>query len=129
MINHETAAKIATAKVIDDKLYKSLSLELPQNTTLVVDTTIRIAGAIKKGAAYRQRVAAAANPWALLAKALSKLNSATIESIVEESMSVGDEEASAIKAKASEALDKILASTERDMPGRVTATLTWELAS
>lgn len=123
---NETTAKVATAKAIDDKAYKALALDLPQGITLV-DTRVRIVGTLKKGAPYKQRVVAEANPWALLARALSKLNNATIESLVEESLSVDGEESSAVKEAATAAIERLRAATEREIAGRVTAALQWEL--
>jgi hypothetical protein len=125
---NETAAKVATAKAIDDKSYKLLTLDLPQGITLI-DTRVRLVGTLKKSAPYMQRIAAAADPWALLARALSKLNSATIDSLVEESLAVDGEEKQAIKDAAEAAIERIRAATEREVPGRVTAALQWELLS
>lgn len=126
MTNQEAIAKVATAKVIDDKAYKVLSAELPSGIT-TINHTIQIVGGLKKGEPFEQRVAAAANPWALLARALSKLNTASIEAIVRESLSVDEAETEAIKQAAADAIEKIVGATKRQMSGKVTATLEWRL--
>lgn len=128
MTNNETIAKIATAKAVDDKTFKQLSSELPEGV-ITLDKTIRLVGGIKKGPDYTQRMAAAANPWKIAALALSKLNAATIESIVRESLEVDDETASAVKAQADEALQRIKDATERRCSGKITSTIQWELLS
>lgn len=122
----ELVARIATTKAIDDKAYKELSTQLGEGS-YPVDARIRIAGGIKKGKPYEQTVPAAANPWKLLAVAFSKLNAATVESIVQSSIGVADGEAEVVKAAAQEAIERITAGTVRTISGRVTASLTWGL--
>lgn len=122
----ELAARLATAKAIDDKAYRSLSSRLSPGI-YPINATVVLVGGIKKGEPFKQRIAAAANPWTILAKALSKLNGATIESLVEESLAVGDEEATAIKAAADAALQRIKDATERDVSGKLTGTIEWGL--
>lgn len=121
-----TIEKIATAKAIADKDYKTLAESLAPGIH-VVDTTVRLVGTLKKGEPFETAVAAAANPWRLLAKALSKLNSATIESLVRESLEVSDEEESAVKDEAKKAIESIVASTTRKQTGRITGQLQWSL--
>lgn len=125
-MNKTEQAHIATHKAVDDKVYKALSVLLPKGVT-PIDTTIRIVGGLKKGDPYEQRIPQKANPWALLAKALSKLNAASVESLVQEALAVSDEEASAIKDTAQEALDRISDATVVTISGRVTATLALEV--
>lgn len=126
MTNELTIPRLATAKAIDDKLTKELSSDLEPGV-YTVDFKVRLVGGLKKGSPYSQRIAAAADPWALLAKALSKLNSATIESLVQESLAVDGEESSAVKAAANEALQRIKDATERQVSGKLTSSVAWEL--
>lgn len=121
-----TIEKIATAKAIKDTDFKVLSEQLAPGI-YVVDTVVRLTGTVKKGEPFETAVAAAANPWRLLAKALSKLNSATIESLVRESLEVSEEEESAIKEEAKKAIEALVAKTTRTQSGRITGQLVWGL--
>ncbi|MFZ9218861.1 MAG: hypothetical protein ACO23F_05740 [Candidatus Limnocylindrus sp.] len=123
-----TIRKIATAKAVSDKDYKSASEQLGSGI-YTVDTTIRLIGTLKKGEPYKTSVAAAVNPWKLLRAALSKLNNATIESLVRESLEGNDEETAAVKGAAERALAELVASTERTVSGRITGHVKWEVLS
>jgi hypothetical protein len=123
---NDKLVRIATHKVVKDDVFRELSAELEVGQH-IVDCSVRLRGALKKGAPFRSKVAAAANPWRLLAVALSKLNSASVETIVKESLSGGDEEASAVKAAADEAIQRIVAATERESSGRITGEVVLEL--
>lgn len=125
-MTNTTIAKLATAKSIDDKTFKALS-ETLEPGIITVDSTIRIVGGLKKGAPFKKRVSAAANPWKLLAKALSKLNQTSIEALVRESLEASDDETSAVKQAAEDAIERIVAATEREMSGALTGTVRWEL--
>ncbi len=117
-----TVVKVATAKAVSADDYKLLSAELPPGVT-PVNFTIQIAGTLKKGNPYMQRFPIAASPWAILARALSKLNTTTIEALVRESLEVNAEETAAVKQAAEEAIEKLVAATEREVSGRVLAHL------
>ena len=117
---------VATKKAIKDETFRRLSEELAPGQHLV-DCSVRLRGVLKKGNPFRTKVPAAANPWRLLAKALSKLNSCTIESIVRESMEISDEETEAVKDEAAKAIEQIVASTERESTGRLTGEVLWSL--
>ena len=121
-----TIEKIATAKAIKDTDFKLLSEQLAPGI-YVVDTVIHLTGTVKKGEPFETAVAAAANPWRLLAKALSKLNSATIESLVRESLEVSDEEETEVKDQAKKAIEALVAKTPRTQSGRITGQLVWGL--
>ena len=118
--------EIAIHKAIPAKDYKVLTPLLPVGVT-PVDFQTRIIGTLKRGEPYEKTVAAKINPWKLLAKALSKLNSATIDSIVRDSLSVSDDEAGAVKGVAEKAIKEMIAATSTEMPGNVTASLIVEL--
>lgn len=119
---HHSVAKVATAKAVSDADYKLLSAELPPGVT-PVHCTIEIVGTLKKGNPFMQKFPNAANPWAILAKALSKLNTASIESLVRESLEVNPTETAAVKQAAEEAIERLVAATEREVSGRVVAHL------
>jgi len=92
-----------------------------------IDLSVRLRGGIKKGEPYEAKVAAAADPWKLLAVALSRLNKATVDSIVAGSFQVSDEEGESIKASAVAAIEKIVEGTKRVCQGKVTTTLLVEM--
>lgn len=121
-----TLEKIATAKSVAEKDYRDLSALLVPGQHLI-DCRVHLRGVLKKGEAFRTKVPAAANPWKILALALSKLNQTTIDSVVRDALEVPDEEAEAVKAAASEAIEKIVASTERESSGRITGNVIWSL--
>jgi len=119
-------AKIATVKAVAEKDLKVLvdGLEVGVHP---VDCQVRLVGGITKGKPYKQRVAAAADPWKLLALALSKLNNSSVEALVAEAADleqVGEDE---IKERAKRAIETIVAGTEREISGRVTAAIQWSL--
>lgn len=121
-------AKIASAKAVAEKDLKVLMDGLKPGI-YPVDVQIRLVGGLKKGEPYRQRVAAAADPWKLLALALSKLNGSSVEALVAESADldqVGEDE---IKERAKRAIETIVAGTEREISGRLTSTIQWSLLS
>jgi hypothetical protein len=117
---------IALHKAISEKDYKILTPLMPAGV-LPVDFTTRILGTIKRGKPFERTVAAKINPWKLLAKALSKLNTATIDSIVRDSLSVTDDEMDAVKGEADRAIKKMIAATSTEVPGNITASLIVEL--
>lgn len=89
-----------------------------------VDTRIRLIGVVKKGEPYMTKVAMRADPWKLLAVALSKLNNVTMETIVRESLA---EDSTIVKAAADEAIARIVAATESEVDGRITGKVIMEL--
>ena len=91
-----------------------------------VDATVRVTGVVRVGEDYTQRITANANPWGLLAVALSKLNSVTVESLVREADRVAAGVTKDIQARATSAIQEIKAATERTCAGKVTHTLTLE---
>jgi hypothetical protein len=107
-----------------------------------VDETIRVRGTVKKGEDYEQNITAKAQPWALLALALSKLNKATGRSIVEEATElVRESEQSGLSIKealsytdqitgaANEAIAKIKKSTKQTCSGKTNVSCTYEVVT
>lgn len=119
---------VALHKAVPDPQFKEASpLVLPGNHQ--VDCRVHIVGSIKKGEPYEQKVVAKVSPWALLARAMNKLNNATIESLVQESLSVDDAEAEAIKDAATEAIERLKAATKTTLTGKITTILNYTLMS
>lgn len=125
-MTNPTIAKLATAKAVAEKDFKLLAEQLSEGTT-PVRCQILLEGALKKGAPFEQAVAAAVDPWKLLRRALSKLNGATLEALVEEATSVNDDEAEETKLAAKKAIERLIAGQKRLMPGRLTAAISWSL--
>lgn len=123
-----TLETIALAKAVSPDAYRQLSDEVTEGT-YVIDCTVRLKGTIKKGKPFEQAVAAAIDPWALLYRALSKLNGATIDSLVEEALSATEDETTEIKEQAKRAVARLVAAQKRTMPGRISAQMTWEVVS
>ena len=88
-----------------------------------VNFKVHIRGTLKKGEDYEQKMVAKADPWTLLAVALSKLNSTTVESLVDEALNLSDEVAKQIKVRADEAISKIKAPTVQTCNGKVAVAL------
>ena len=72
-----------------------------------VDAIVHVKGTVTKGEDYDQKIWHKAQPEAILAVALSKLNGVTIESIVKEAMDVDPERITVIKKEASEAIEAL----------------------
>lgn len=126
-LSTEKIVTIALSKAVKEADYKAAGAIMLPGTREAVDSIVHLRGAISKSEPYEQKVAADANPWKLLAVALSRLNQATVDSIVAGSFQIGDEEADAIKASAILAVEKIVAGTKRVIQGRITGTILWEM--
>lgn len=123
---NQTLEKLATAKAVAEKDLKLIVKEVAPGD-YPIDCVIRLRGGLKKGLPYKQRIAAAADPWKLLALALSKLNNTSIDALVRESANlpaIGEED---LKTKAKQAIEQIVASTDREIEGRITAAIQWSL--
>lgn len=119
---NDTLTQVALHKVIKDPTYKQL-VPILDPGEYPVRFQVEILGTLKKGKPFTQRVAARANPWAIAAYALSRLNGVSIESVVRDSLAISKEEEAAIKEKATVALQRLIDATECTMDGRVTANL------
>lgn len=91
-----------------------------------VDMTVRVVGSIKVGEDYVQNIVAKAQPWALLAVALSKLNGVTIDAITREAEAIAAGEVEAVKENAEKAIAAIKNTTTSVCKGKVTTKLAVE---
>ncbi len=124
MSNLTLVQSIAVATVIKkaDELKKELTPGPHQ-----VDMVVRIKGTINKGESTEGVIAQRAEPWTLLAVALSKLNGVTMESIAREALTAKEEEVEAIKEKAAEAITVIKGKVIGPISGKTTTNLSVEL--
>jgi len=92
--------------------------------TYRVDMLVHVQGEVTVGLAYHQRIAAKADPWALLAAALSRLNGVTIEALVRDGLTADRIALGAsIKEEALAAVQRIKDATDTPCTGRVRAAL------
>lgn len=121
MSSELTAAEIvAITKAVSDKDAKAAKAALTVGEH-DVDVTIRVTGSIKRGLDYTQKIVAKADPWTLLAAALSHLNGVTVDSIVREALSADPALVKSLKAQAQDALEAVKAPTDTPCTGKVTA--------
>ena len=85
----------------------------------VVDFTARFQGKIQIGNGYVQKIVAKADPWKLLALALSKLNGVTIKSLIREA-EVTAIDTESLKEQATNALAQIKKPTTTVCQGKTT---------
>lgn len=116
---------IAIAKAISEKSaqYGNARAELGVGEHQIA-VTVTVEGGLKVGADYEQVCAPEADPWGLLAVALSKLNAVTVASIVEEHLNADENTIKEIKAQAKAALAAIKEPTRKSCKGKVTTSLT-----
>lgn len=117
---------IALSKAIDKKDIDASRDQLEPGS-YTIDAVVRIAGTLTIGNDYEQHIVARADPWKLLAVALSKLNRATIDSLVKAAENLSDDEASKIKHHADESIKKIKNATKKVCKGKVTPRLAVEI--
>ena len=122
----ESLQVLAIAKVIKDAMAKEISGSLKAGT-YPVDFTVNIHGQVTKGKAYNQNIVAKANPWGLLAVALSKLNGVTVESIIRDAEVIAEGDISQIKEQAELAITKVKANTTQACTGKVTTNLVYKI--
>lgn len=113
-------AVLAASKAVAADAKESRKLVAPG--TYEVSTTLRVTSTVKVGEDYTQRIVAKADPWGLLAVALSKLNGVTVDAIVREALDVDAQDVKATKASAAAAIGELKAPTETVCAGKVTAT-------
>ena len=118
------ASIIAIAKAIGEKTkqYTNARGEISTGAH-EIDITVRIQGGIKVGEDYDQVCAPAADPWGLLAVALSKINGVTLDAIVKEHLDATPERITEIKEQAKGAIAQIKAPTKKPCKGKVTTFL------
>ena len=122
-----TLDKIALRKAaLTDSALKKISAELKAGN-YPVDILIRIKGELTKGEDYKQDLVAKADPWGLLAVALSKLNDVTVEALTREAVKLSDKKMTEVKAQAKEAIAKVKAPTKSTCNGKITANVVAEV--
>lgn len=118
---------VAVAKAIKDAASKDASGKLTVGVH-TVDFTVRVKGTITKGEDYEQDIVAKADPWLLLAAALSKLNGVTVDALVREAVSADEALIDGLKAKAADAIQAMKVPTKTKCNGKVTTKLAVVLA-
>lgn len=120
----ESLQTLALAKVVKAAAEKEAAAAMTVGNHMV-DFTVRVQGVVTKGAAYEAVIAQKAEPWKLLALALSKLNGVTIDAIVREAelAVLEDEKIDGIKEQAQVAIDQIKGTTKGMCSGKVTTKL------
>ena len=88
-----------------------------------VDVLVHLVGTLKRGEDYKQEIVAKADPWKLVAAALSHLNGVTVESLVREALTADPALVKSLKAEAATAVKAIKAPTLTDCNGKVTVKL------
>ena len=117
---------LATGKLLGEKVVKQARREVAPGAYLV-DYWVHITGGMEVGDDYIRRVPQKAQPWLLLAVALSRLNGVTVESIVREAMSADPELVADIKTRADAAVASIKGMTETVCSGRIKTDLKAEV--
>ncbi len=120
------AAVVAVAKMVSDAEAKEASGSLAAGK-YDVDVTVRVRGTLTRGANYTQQVVAKADPWLLLAAALSHLNGVTVASIVKEAVTADPDLVDNLKVQAAEAIATIKGTTETECNGKTTGKLVAEV--
>lgn len=123
----ENTQRIAIYKSIPEKDFKDAARALSAGVH-EVDFRFLVRGTLNKGEPYQQRIAADADPWCLLALALSKLNDATVNSLIDQYVQCLADDTlkqlgTQVKARAQEALAKVKDATTRTLDGKITAHL------
>ena len=117
---------LAIDKLVSEKAMKNARKQIAPGTYLT-DFWVRISGSVEIGEKYVRRVPQKAQPWNLLAVALSHLNGTTVESIVREAMAADPEMVKDIKARADAAVVSLKGMTETTCAGRIKANLNAEI--
>jgi hypothetical protein len=111
---------IALAKIIASAVFSPTG-------THPVDTTIRIKGTVTKGEDYDQVQHMKVDQWACIAVLLSKVNDATMASVVREINGVDKDTITRIKKEAQTAMDDLKAPAKVTCSGKVTAKLSYDV--
>ena len=120
LTNLSPAAKTALAKLLAEEASESRDL-LAVGVHQVQETvTLTVSGKVTVGEDYPQNIVAKADPWTLLAVALSHLNEKTIESITQEALTLDPEMVKSIKKSAEKAIGALKAPTLTECKGKVT---------
>ena len=121
-----TEVIVAIAKGLKAKLVKEASADLSVGTHQI-DALVRVTGQIKKGEDVEQIVHMKVPHWAIIAVLMSKVNGVTLDAVVREALSLPEEQVTAVKKQAAEAIDTVKAPAKSMTAGRVTTKLTFDL--
>jgi hypothetical protein len=88
-----------------------------------VDCLVHVTGTLKRGEDYEQEIVAKADPWTLVAAALSHLNGVTVDSLVREALTADPELVKSLKREAATAVKAVKAPTLTACNGKVTVKL------
>jgi len=116
------AEVIALSKVVTAAQTQAASSELAVGTH-EVDFLVQVTGSLKKGEDYTSKIVAKAEPWTLLAVALSHLNGVTVQSIVKEALDADPDLVKSIKKQATDAMAAVKGPTETLCNGKITTDL------
>ena len=114
---------VALGKAVKDAVVKEASGAVTVGEH-AVNFTVQVSGTVKKGEDYEQEAVAKADPWLLLAAALSKLNGVTVDALVREALTADEALVEGLKAKAADAIQAIKAPTKMRFNGKITTKLT-----
>jgi hypothetical protein len=123
LANLDAATLTALAKVVGEAASAARDNLAVGDHAVDSRVTIDVAGLVRVGADFDQRIVAKADPWLLLGVALSHLNGVTVESIVEEALNT-ELSGKDIKAKADAAIAAVKAPTVTACKGKVTTKVT-----
>ncbi|CAB4203347.1 hypothetical protein UFOVP1382_5 [uncultured Caudovirales phage] len=110
---------LALAKLIPEGAEKAARAAI-QPGHYIVEFDAHVAVDMTVGEDFRQRIVLKADPWTLLAAALSHLNDVTIDSLVREAISADPKLVESIKEKAKLAMDTVHEATWTDSKGKAT---------
>jgi Glu-tRNA(Gln) amidotransferase subunit E-like FAD-binding protein len=116
---------VALAKAVKDEDKKAASGELGAGK-YEGEFLAKVSYKLNKGEDYDQRITAKADPWTLLAVALSKLNGVTVDALVKEAVN-GDIDLTEIKARADAAMAEVKGPTMTRCNGKVSGKVEVEI--
>lgn len=120
-------AVVAVSKAVSKAAYAAASEKVLAGS-YPVSFTVKVEGVVTKGEDYTQKIVAKADPWLLLAAALSKLNGVTVAALVREAESAPADLVDGLKAQAATAIAAIKSALpDEKCNGKVTAKLAVEL--
>ena len=119
---------IALNKAVSASVARKASAELTPGDHNV-DCLVHITGSLKRGEDYEQEIVAKADPWTLVAAALSHLNGVTVDSLVREALTADPALVKSLKAEAAVAVKAVKAPTLTACNGKVTTSLEVTLVS
>lgn len=118
---------MALAKVVKEAAAKAASAGVVAGE-YPVDFKVHVTGKVTKGEDYDQEIVEKAEPWLLLAVALSHLNGVTVASIVREALTASPDLVDGLKVQAADAIAAVKGPTKTRCNGKITTKLVAELA-